>query len=690
MIPPETENGNLLTGLQRRTIRSFLRIRPIPKIFLLGNHSSFASLALEFSGKVFQEFHIDFAFSPGSPSNRGPPLFHSVISRAVKAETNLSMVVNAELALVNETLISQLLQEITRKYPSEGFLVTWPRYTVNQVPAGVLGESPAESEDRQLATDRLLSNHVEWFGQVETSGGAGAWLWDNRRHQELFYGAMPPFPSGTSESDTWLAHASLATTNRIVVEGGTAVTCVTLRIRASWGGKEGKVGEENVKEEILVGKRKAFGLVRSHRLRGMGEGKKRLEEEKGEEGKEEGKRRKDEVEKGSESRCQTRNPWMAKTCQVSKDVIGICLVEVACTCVSVFVSVPGDDIISSNASQNVTRTRQVEVRQKWLCDAVSPKPYLSTKEQTMAVSPEDGFTLKEILPFMADDRNLVVTVGVSGGYHDILMNFVCTLRRLGLRDPLVVAMDEDLYRFAKVQGLPVYLEKFQDMAGFESYENVTELSAEHKTGRCMYGSICFKRLTRLKSQVVYQIIKLGFHALWTDVDIVWFRDVSKELFELGPGTFPVQSDNINQSRPANSRGYSTRGVICAGFYLARSEPGVIHALEAIIKHAKVHGNELSEQPSFYQTLCGKKQENVVGDNECLFKGTRVIFMSQRLHPNGGIYKLWREKNATKACLEMGCASLHNNFIRGGEGKKKRLLRQRLWVWDERKRLCLYK
>jgi hypothetical protein len=42
----------------------------------------------------------------------------------------------------------------------------------------------------------------------------------------------------------------------------------------------------------------------------------------------------------------------------------------------------------------------------------------------------------------------VILTGVSYNYRDILMNFVCNLRRLGIYDSLVIAaFDEEAYRF---------------------------------------------------------------------------------------------------------------------------------------------------------------------------------------------------------------------------------------------------
>ena len=66
------------------------------------------------------------------------------------------------------------------------------------------------------------------------------------------------------------------------------------------------------------------------------------------------------------------------------------------------------------------------------------------------------FTLKDLLPLVVRDNHVILT-GVSYAYRDMLMNFVCNLRRLGLHNNLVVAaFDEETYRFGFKMGIAVF------------------------------------------------------------------------------------------------------------------------------------------------------------------------------------------------------------------------------------------
>lgn len=65
------------------------------------------------------------------------------------------------------------------------------------------------------------------------------------------------------------------------------------------------------------------------------------------------------------------------------------------------------------------------------------------------------FTMRDLLPLVARN-NAVILTGITHAYRDILMNFVCNLRRLGIYDQLLVAaFDEEAYRFGFRAGLPV-------------------------------------------------------------------------------------------------------------------------------------------------------------------------------------------------------------------------------------------
>lgn len=62
----------------------------------------------------------------------------------------------------------------------------------------------------------------------------------------------------------------------------------------------------------------------------------------------------------------------------------------------------------------------------------------------------------------------------SYSYRDIVMNFVCNMRRLGMYDELVVAaFDEDMYRFGFAMGLPIFYYQVSAKAFFLCRNNAS-------------------------------------------------------------------------------------------------------------------------------------------------------------------------------------------------------------------------
>lgn len=126
----------------------------------------------------------------------------------------------------------------------------------------------------------------------------------------------------------------------------------------------------------------------------------------------------------------------------------------------------------------------------------------------------------------------------------------------------------------------------------------------------------------------------------------------------------------------------------SGFYYGHSDNTTIAALEKVVKHATY--SNLSEQPSFYDTLCGEGGSYRVGDNKCLEPQTNLLvhFLDRDLFPNGAYRDLWEEKNIKKTCMKIGCFILHNNWISGRKKKLERQVLSGLWEYDINSRMCM--
>eukprot|EP00730_Choanoeca_flexa_P013016 TRINITY_DN4884_c0_g1_i1.p1 TRINITY_DN4884_c0_g1~~TRINITY_DN4884_c0_g1_i1.p1 ORF type:complete len:412 (+),score=79.74 TRINITY_DN4884_c0_g1_i1:3-1238(+) len=287
------------------------------------------------------------------------------------------------------------------------------------------------------------------------------------------------------------------------------------------------------------------------------------------------------------------------------------------------------------------------------------------------------FTLKDLLPMVSKNKHVLLT-GASYAYRDVVMNFVCNLRRLGIYDQLIIAaFDAEMYRFGFRMGLPVFFYQSQDLSG------LTSLDLE-------YGSQHFRKVTKLKSQVVLQILRLGYDVTWTDTDIYWFRNPIPLLAQM-------ESDFVVQSNAPFPEEQVANGPlrINSGFYRVRSTPTTIVAMEQIVAHAAA--SRLTEQPSFYIILCGGKNgADAIGDDRCTYTPPNtagssdsldVRFLNRQEYANGAVDNYWELADVAKAQPQL--IILHNNWIKGLNAKVQRFYDHRMWTYDRAREVCYY-
>ncbi|XP_010552676.1 PREDICTED: beta-arabinofuranosyltransferase RAY1 isoform X2 [Tarenaya hassleriana] len=279
------------------------------------------------------------------------------------------------------------------------------------------------------------------------------------------------------------------------------------------------------------------------------------------------------------------------------------------------------------------------------------------------------FHLESLLLLVADKNKTVVLAVAGYSYKDMLMSWVCRLRRLAIPNFLVCALDEETYQFSVLQGLPVFADPLAP--GNISFND------------CHFGSRCFQRVTKVKSRIVAKILKLGYNVLLSDVDVYWFRNPLPLLQSFGPAVLVAQSDEYNRTAAIN-----LPRRLNSGFYFARSDGPTIRAMEKVVKHAATSG--LSEQPSFYDTLCGEGGSYRVGEDKCVEPETKltVKFLDRDQFPNGAYLELWQRRDVRGECERRRCFVLHNNWISGRLKKLERQMMSGLWDYDSSTRMCV--
>ena len=206
-----------------------------------------------------------------------------------------------------------------------------------------------------------------------------------------------------------------------------------------------------------------------------------------------------------------------------------------------------------------------------------------------------------------------------------------------------------------------------------------------------YGSQGFRKVTKLKSQVVLAILRMGYDVTWTDTDIAWLKNPI-------PLMAAMQSDFVVQSNAPSTEADANGPLrINSGFYRVRSSRQTVAAMEQIVLHAAA--STLTEQPSFYMVLCGGKEGKFKkGDSQCLYPGPDgksqndrtppllVDYLSRDLYPAGAYKSLWDDEGIRH---NTELVILHNNWISGMKNKIQRLIDRRLWYYNREKLICSY-
>ncbi|CAN8062256.1 unnamed protein product [Agarophyton chilense] len=606
-----------------RAIRSWLRLNPTPRITLLGYETGYEEAAEEFGLHI--ERRVDKNFL-------GVPLFNSMFQRANDSKAMVTVIINGDILLFDDFV--QTVKKVISNF--EHFLVVAARYDVDKLPDNL--------EDTDPEYVRKIRQHVLSTGTLHTYGGMDVWAW-NTQGPRLFDPVMPHFIFGRGKYDNWLTHETIAAGRRQVVDA--SETCLTVHVRHDYhlvtGGGDSKAG----------GKRRLLGAFWS-----------------------EGKKSKFELfiniylslHVGSYTN-QMGNvlfaPWKLSLCM---EPMGMCLLKRKrpgiCNCeFSSFVSNTQTDPVVKNGSRVIRCGMiSVETKENFVIPVLVPEG--STEAPAFGLP----LTMKSVIEKVVVN-NTVILSALNYGYRGIMMNWVCNMRHLGITNFVIAALDADLYKFAYTRGLPTYLENtiFQGL-------NSSIISD------ATYGSDSFKQLTKMKSRVVVRILKEGFNVMWTDSDIIYFRNPLQDMWayhaDLSIQTNAPDNEPMNGRRRLNS-----------GFYLARSNPATIQAFEDIILFASK--SRMSEQPCFYDVMCGKEGQRAEGGDTCKYNGMIVKLLNRHLYPNGITDGIWDTTPGKIPEKFPHLFILHNNWVKGADGKRDRFERHGFILYDRESELCVY-
>lgn len=607
-----------------RAIKSWLRLKPQPKVTLLGYETGYDQAAREFGINI--ERRVDKSFL-------GVPLFNSMLQRANNSKESISVIINGDILLFDDFI--QTIKKVVSNF--EHFLMIGARYDIDSLPRDV-------SENDEHYT-RKIREHVLSTGTLHTYGGMDVWAW-NTDGPRLFDPEMPHFIFGRGKYDNWMTHETIAAGRRQVVD--VSETCLTVHIRHDYHLVTG-----NSNDDVMGASRRLQGAFWS-----------------------EGKKSKFELFINIYLSLHTGTytnqmgnvlfaPWKLSLCL---EPMGMCLLKRKrpgiCNCeYSSFVGNTQTDPVVKNGSRVIR------------CGMIS----VETKDNfVIPVLPPDGateapafglpLTMRSVIDRVIINNTIILSA-LNYGYREIMMNWVCNMRHLGISNFVIAALDPDLYKFAYTHGLPVYFEN-------TILHGVNASLISDAT----YGSDSFKQLTKMKSRVVVRLLREGYNVVWSDCDIILFKNPLENMW--GYNADLVIQTNAPDNEPMNGRRR-----LNSGFYLARSNAQTIRGFEDVITYAS--HSRMSEQPCFYDVLCGKSGHTAVGTDGCQYQGMSIKLLDRHLYPNGITDGIWDSAPGTIPKKFPNLFILHNNWVKGAHGKQARFERHGFILYDKETELCLY-
>ena len=189
-----------------RAVRSWQRLRPRPRITLLGWETGFYRAERELG--VHIERRLDQSFL-------GVPLFNAIVERANNSDATITVLINSDIILYQYFMTAFLKVASSIR----DFLVVLARFDLDDLPPHLHDAAADEDEVR---------DYVWRKGTLRTYGGMDVWAW-NTNGPRLFNPIMSHFVFGRGKYDNWLTHETIVAQRRHVVD--ISETCLASHVR---------------------------------------------------------------------------------------------------------------------------------------------------------------------------------------------------------------------------------------------------------------------------------------------------------------------------------------------------------------------------------------------------------------------------------------------------------------------------
>ncbi|XP_042002946.1 arabinosyltransferase RRA3-like [Salvia splendens] len=135
-----------------------------------------------------------------------------------------------------------------------------------------------------------------------------------------------------------------------------------------------------------------------------------------------------------------------------------------------------------------------------------------------AVVPDESVNpkLAKLLEKVAVNHEIIVTLANSN-VKDMLEVWFTNIKRVGIPNYLVFALDEEIYNLCLANGVPVYKKDVEEINEDKNFESIARTGGNHA-------------VSGLKFRILREFLQMGYSVLLSDVDIVYLQNPFEHLY----------------------------------------------------------------------------------------------------------------------------------------------------------------
>ena len=273
---------------------------------------------------------------------------------------------------------------------------------------------------------------------------------------------------------------------------------------------------------------------------------------------------------------------------------------------------------------------------------------IESRFEARYATPKDPILLNLLKLTANHDKNIMIAFGTKN-YLKVLENFLFFVKKSGIKNFMLIAMDEITVEFAKSRGVTYY-----------TFIDETISSEE---GSDSYTSSGFRHIVNQRSRIIVQILNLGYHILQSDLDVIWIKNPWPFFFK-GDYDYEIQSDarvGFSETDP----GAPFKEFVNSGIFYARGIPRMASFYQILI--STIHDKpQIREQHLLNEIL----RDNVLK--------IRYRVLDPILFPNG--FQYFSRSISQRTGVEPFC--IHNNWADGFKTKRYRFRELGAWQMED--------